>query len=257
MGAGLDIANCTFSLSFLQPVPEIRRAAFDIEEKLKEGGYATPVQIYSVPDDAPYELPRLSAATPNQHSLLSISAQNAQVQSRFDENYSSDIELSLGYSKEKASYLLDVLSTLTGVQVSYAGVSAQVLVPAGEISQPPVPFISQTYLKACSSLPLSDASMKLVYDVDGDCYLNLEVQKIVLGDPISVSIGPDGVSVTKKLSGQEERLSVSVDFNNRRAFNMGRPLGCDSRTIENLYSRVDIFLTSGLDAFLGKGEVEF
>ena len=56
----MDISTCTFSLYF-QPIPNIRREAFEIEAKLD--GYMKPFQIHSVPDEAPFELPRISATT--------------------------------------------------------------------------------------------------------------------------------------------------------------------------------------------------
>lgn len=79
----MDISTCTFSL-FYQPVPNIRREAFEIEEKL--GGYVKPFQIHSIPDDAPFELPRISATTESGHSSLNIAAQSAQVLSRYDDS---------------------------------------------------------------------------------------------------------------------------------------------------------------------------
>lgn len=253
----MDISTCIFSLSFLQPVPGIRRSAFDIEDRFQGSSYSTPFDVYSVPDGAPYELPRISSTTENGHSILTISAQSAQVQSRFDKNYSRDFEKSLDYSRKQADVLYEAVSSMPDIELGYSGVSAQVLVHPDEIGNNPADFIHDTYLKASSDLHMSDASVKLVYNVDRDFYLNLEVQRIVLSDPLSISVNSSGVSVTKRIVGQPERLSVSVDFNDRLAFNEGRPLGCDKSTIETLYGRVKSFLTSGLDGFLKDGRVSF
>lgn len=253
----MDISTCIFSLSFLQPVPGIRRSAFEIEDRFKGSGYSTPFDVYSVPDEAPYEFPRISSTTQNGHSILTISAQSAQVQSRFDENYSHDFGKSLDYSKKQAVILYKAISSMQDIELAYSGVSAQVLVPSDEMTEGPADFIHDTYIKASSDLPMSDASVKLVYNVDSDFYLNLEVQKIVLSDPVSIKVNPSGMSVTKRIVGQPERLSVSVDFNNRLAFNEGRPLGCNEPAIETLYGRVSSFLTSGLADFLEEGRVSF
>ncbi len=251
----MNISTCTFSL-FYQPIPTIRREAFEIEAKLD--GYVKPFQIFSVPDEAPFELPRISATTENDHSSLNISAQSAQVISRYDDTFSDDFAKSLDYSKTKALELYNALATMPAIQLYFAGLVVQLLMPASEIGMPPVSFISNTYLKVTSSLPMSDASTKLVYRVDNDSYLNLEVQKMVLSDPLSINIGPDGISVVKKLqSNNEEMLAVSIDFNNRLAFNEGRILGCDEATIQNLYGRVQTFLEAGIDPLLKSGEVKF
>ena len=251
----MDISTCTFSL-FYQPVPNIRREAFEIEEKL--GGYVKPFQIHSIPDDAPFELPRISATTESGHSSLNIAAQSAQVLSRYDDSFSRDFSKSLDYSKAKALELYAALTTMPSIQLHFTGLAVQLLVPASEIKSSPVSFISDTYLKVSSSLPMSDAAAKLVYKADSDLYLNLEVQRIVLSDPLSINIGPDGITVVKKLqSGNEEMLAVSIDFNNRLAFNEGRILGCDEATIQRFYARVQAFLEDGIDAFLKNGEVKF
>ncbi len=251
----MDISTCTFSL-FYQPVPAIRREAFEIEEKLD--GYVKPFQIYALPDDAPFELPRISATTENGHSSLNIAAQSAQVQSRYDESFSRNYAKSLDYSKAKALELYAALVAMPSIQLHFAGLIVQLLVPVSEIKTSPVDFISDTYFKVSSSLPMSDASAKLVYKVDSDLYLNLEVQRIVLSDPPSINIGPDGISVVKKLqSSNEEMLAVSIDFNNRLAFNEGRILGCDEAAIQSFHDRVLAFLEDGIDSFLKNGEVKF
>lgn len=254
-GAVVDISTCTFSL-FFQPIPNIRREAFEIEAKLD--GYMKPFQIHSVPDEAPFELPRISATTENGHSSLNIAAQSAQVLSRYDEAFSKDFAKSLNYSKSKALELYAALTTMPAIQLHFAGLAVQLLMSASEIGSSPVKFISDTYLKVSSKLPMSDASAKLVYKVGNDLYLNLEVQKIVLTDPLSINIGPDGISVVKKLqSNNEEMLAISIDFNNRLAFNEGRILGCDENTIESFYGRIQAFLECGFDVLLKNGEVKF
>lgn len=250
----MNISTCTFSL-FFQPVPTIRRAAFDIEARLDS--YMKPFQIYPIPDEAPFELPRISAGTEFGHSSLSIAAQSAQVQSHFDENYSSDFAKSLTYSHAKAMELYRALSTMESIRIQFAGLSAQLLAAASEIGKSPVSFISDTYLKVKSNLPMSDASARLVYFLGDDLYLNIEVQRLLPVGPVSINVVPDGVTVLKKVAQSEEMLAVSIDFNNRLAYNTGRPLGCSEAIINEFYGRVRIFVENGIDAFLTSGEVRF
>ena len=250
----MRIANCTFSLIF-QPIPEIRRSVFDIEDRLD--GYVKPFQVYPIPDEAPFELPRISATTESGHSTLTIAAQNAQVQTVFDESFSGDFGKSLSYSKEKAVTLREALSNMNGFAIDYAGLSAQLVVSADEFGVHPVEFIRDKYLTVNSNLTLSDAAAKLVYSVEDDYYLNLEVRKAVFPEPISINIGPDGIAVTAKVTPHEDQLVVVVDFNNRLAFNNGRRPGCDPGTTDVLYNRGLAFANDGIGAFLKEGEVRF
>ena len=251
----MRISSCTFSL-FYQPVPAIRREAFTLEEGLK--GYTKPFQIHSIPDDAPFELPRVTATTEHGHSILSISPQSAQVQSRFDEKFSDDYEKSLEYSKSKALELHEALSYMESITGTFCGVAVQLLVPASELESSPVDFINEHYLCVKGNLPMSDASAMLVYTVDDDLYLNIEVQKAVMSDPFSVNINAEGITVMKRFSpDDEELLSIAIDFNNRLAFNKGAIPGCNKEAIDSFYSRIQCFLTEGFSAFLKNGEVRF
>jgi len=252
----MDISNCTFSLYF-QPIPGIRRAAFEIEDKLKQDGYLAPFQVYPIPDEAPFELPRISAATKNGHSTLTVAAQSAQVQSQYDENFYKDFKKSLEYSKEKAIGLFNALSSMDDILIQFTGLSAQLLTSATDINGSPVNFIEEKYLNVSSKLEMSDAAMKIVYNVDDNLYLNLEIKKVIMADPISINIGADSVSVMKQLAQHDEMLAVSIDFNNRLAFNNAKPEGCDLAIIESFYSRMLAFLDDGLEAFLNDGEVRF
>jgi hypothetical protein len=97
-----------------------------------------------------------------------------------------------------------------------------------------------------------------VYKADEDMYLNLELQRITFNDSISINVGPDSISILQnQQSNKTEMLSVSIDINNRLAFNEGRILGCDNTTIVNLYNRMQTFLENGIDLFLKNGEVKF
>lgn len=81
--------------------------------------------------------------------------------------------------------------------------------------------------------------------------------KVILTSSASVNITPSAVTVMRQDSVSEPALSVAVDFNNRRAINEGRKQVCDGKTVDELYSRVQSLLTSGLQDFLDKGEVRF
>ena len=247
---------CTFSL-FFNPVPSIRRSAFVIEDSLRLKGYIAPFQVMSIPDDAPFELPRISAQTEHGHTRLTVTAQSAQVQTDYDERYSGDIEKCLVYSKNKAKDLIDALERMPEINTLFAGLSIRLLFPKPVLGIAPIDFIKRTYLNVSSNLPMFDASIRAVYTVDDDYYLNLEVNKWIKQDPISVNINPQGVSISKPASSHEEMLAVSIDFNNRLAFNQGRFQSCSKETIDSLYRRVELFLNNGINDFLLNGEVKF
>jgi hypothetical protein len=250
------LSNCTFSMIF-QPVPGIRRFAFEFEDCLE--GYTKPFQVYSIPDNAPYELPRISAETLKGHTTLNIAAQSAQVVSRFDQNYSSNFAKCLDYSKTKAIQALDALVSLMGanVKLTYAGLTTQFLVDADGSEEKPIDLINRTYLKVSSNLALSDALAKLVYEVDEDYFLNLEIGQALFVPSVEVSISPYEVNVTSNQAQSNPRLSLVVDFNNRLAYNKGRILGCNRDTVDVLYKRLLTFAEDGIEVFLSSGEVRF
>ena len=249
----MDIAGCTFSLIF-NPIPDIRRSLFKIEDCLE--GYVKPFQLVPLPENAPLDLPRITATSEKKHSELLVTAQSAQVRTSFDEEYLHDIEKSLTYSQKKAEELLAALTTMDDVALMYAGLSTQIVFRQEDITDEPASFIKNSYLKIDSDMQLFDASAKIGYKVGDDCFLNLEVSRQFEVSPISINVSPNSIAVNMGNPNPNQFLSIVVDFNNRLAFNEGHAAGCDHSTIEMLYSKIRDFASSGINAFL-EGKVKF
>jgi len=250
----MNIVNCTYSLIFA-PMPEIRRSLFALEDCIS--GYLKPFQLISLPENAPLDLPRITASAEDGRSTLTITGQSAQVISLFDKGFDGDEKAKLDYSREMALGLFHALGNMPGMTVLFAGLSVQFDMPASELGEDPAKFINKSYLNVESGLTLSDAAAKLVYTLEGDYFLNLEVKKQIAIDPLSFSVSPSGVVINLGTQHHEEYLSVIVDFNNRLAFNEGRPAGCSDETLSTLYRHVHSFAEEGMDVFLEKGEVRF
>lgn len=93
------ITNSRLSLLY-QPVANVRRKAFDIEDALTPQ-FLSPAVI-PVPDDAPPEIPRIQLTSKNGHSTLSVTPIRIDLNTTYDKAYANDLDLSLAYVREKA-----------------------------------------------------------------------------------------------------------------------------------------------------------
>lgn len=250
----MKVMSCMYNLAF-QPIADIRRLAFDIEDRL--AGYVKPFTLPPVPNEAPLEFPRIVAQAESGNSNLFVSGYSAQIQSQYDTQYDAtlkkDTTQCLNHSKANATALYEALAGLLPFRFSFMGAEVKLCVPSEECGGDPASFIHNSYLKTSSDLTLADARAKVVYAIDNEYYLNIEVEKQELGDGLPpFQVGPF-VAVEKK----ENVLAVSVDFNNRLAFNQGHPPVCNPDTIELLYERLDDFLNNGFNLFLEEGVVRF
>lgn len=82
-----------------QPVDQVRKTVFDLEESLK--GAFLPPQLIPVPDEAPLEIPRIVFKSTNGHSTLNITPIRCELVTNYDEKFCNNIDKCTDYIKEK------------------------------------------------------------------------------------------------------------------------------------------------------------
>ena len=244
----MRIRASVYGLTF-SPEPSIRKSIFDLEESLR--GYQKPFNLIPVPDDAPFEFPRITANSTNGHSTLILSAMNAQIQVAYDGEYSENYSKCLAYSKEKALELFDSLKKIVKTQIQFSGITVQVDFP--EIAEADLAeYISSRYMKISSELDLDDAAVKLVYKINSRYYLNLEIKKdLLFVGGLQQGALPDATD----LENAQPILSLALDVNDRYAFNHDRSHECSSEDIAAIYDIAEDYLTNRIHNLIGEGVV--
>jgi hypothetical protein len=241
----MKILSNAFNIYF-PPVINIRESLFDFEKEFS--GFAKPFTLIPVPEGTPPEIPRVSAVTLNGHSSLIITLQNAQIVTQYDDEFSSDIDKSLEYVKEKMSTLMSGIDSILHTKYCYAGLST--IVSFTDISDP-VAKITQTFIKAKSDLQLYDVATRLTYIIEDTYYLNIEIQNgrsyddgAIISPLVSLS------SFTEK----SQELQVTIDINDRFAFNNRENYYSDSAKLDRIFCITKDIVSGKIDKIL-EGEV--
>jgi len=224
----------------------MREFLFAFEKKFHE--FSTPFTLIPVPDGTPPEIPRITAISKHGHSNLIIAQQTAQVITNYDDTYSDDAILCWQYFEGKANQLVDGIRTILNHSFYFAGLSTTVHF---EIEENPVELIKERFLRIKSKTPF-DISTRLSYVIDDIYYVNMEIQNgrsfdgIQVGNPLSL------VGLREKSS----FIQVTLDVNDRHAFNTKPDYQSDESRIEEIFNLSKELISQKILAFLEKGAID-
>lgn len=244
----MSIRACTYNLTFA-PNPNIRKSLFALEDALD--GFQKPFTLIPVPEDAPLDFPRITASSPNGHSTLFVSGQNAQIQSVFDDAYKSEVGTCLSYSKNRALSFYDAFGSFASFDFFFSGLTVQVDFPnIGDAD--PAGFIRDTFINIKGDFQLDDAAIRLVFVLRDRFYFNIEIKRdLLFQEATSLQMNPWSPDLSKA----QEVFTVVMDVNDRYAFNRDHSHRCSRDDIESIYSIVESYLSDGIDDLVVAGMV--
>lgn len=204
----MKFESCSFSVVFPE-IANIREKIFELEEELI--GFSRPFNLISVPMDAPGDLPRIIANTPNEHSRLVISCRNAQINTKFDDNFSYDVDKCFAYMKEKFDIILDVFGSMTNEKFYFFGITTNINLE----SKNPNEFINKNCIKfdGDTGKPY-DISCRSTY-VQDSYYINLEIRN----ERRFTGVAEKNNNSLYGLTETANELIAVLDINNRYGFN--------------------------------------
>ena len=126
----LIVVQSRLSLLY-QPIIEIRKSIFDLEDALKED-FLTP-QLLALPDDAPAEIARIQFQSKNGHSVLQFAPIRTDLITTYDKNFNSDSQKCFDYIATKGQTLSKSLAILKP-DVAVTGLAITVRWPQTESS---------------------------------------------------------------------------------------------------------------------------
>lgn len=113
---------------FFPKIPNIRRMVFDLEELLNNR-FVTPFTMIQVPDEAPEEIPRIQAASINNHTHLSVAQSNISLITNFDNGWESDWKKCFEYLHGNQSLLFKIADHLSQNSFLYCGLTVTLFFP--------------------------------------------------------------------------------------------------------------------------------
>ena len=194
---------------------DIRLKAFEFEKQLKK--VFTLPQIIPIPDDFHPEAPRIIFSTPHGHSTLTISQVNFSLRTRYDGDFTKNLNECVEYLQERINLVFSMLKS-SSITLYYMGLIFNFEIPVTQ-KRNPVVVLSQKFLNNDLKITknLSDVTFKLTTCLDDMFYKNLtfnnyrRYKKKQIPKP-----SPSYLEL------EEEGIQIQLDVNDRHAFNLNK-----------------------------------
>ncbi len=236
----MKIVNTLFNVVF-PTHPNIRKKVFNLEDTLKDF-FVTPFNLIQIPEDAPFDIPRIVASSKNGHTQMTISLNNLQIQTNFDENYSSNWEQCCEYINKRVNSLFPFMEEHILMEgFLYSGFSATLIF---EDIKNPSEHIFEHFFKFKTENKLSDIGCKLTFLIEDTFYVNISLNNFKLMN-----------SGTNKINFDKEVLGVVVDVNDRYKYNKSPDYRSDKTTSLKIIEIVSNIIKNKIEATVRNGEI--
>lgn len=241
------IINTTFNIIFDKNT-SIRKKVLKDEDRFLDF-YLNP-SIHPIPDDAPEQIPRVQMMSKNGHSNLSISQTTASLATGFDENFRESWDKCKEYMNERYYHLHDLLDDFTDkAGFNFYGLVTQVIFD--EIDNPVESLYNRLF--GDNNIPMPyDLGTTLTYVVD-DYYVNLNISNVRYFEGFDTT----QVVSLNKFKELDHRIGVTVDINNRHAFNSKEGYKPSKSDIDKLIDITGVLLEGNLYDFLKGGVLKY
>ncbi|MEW4371758.1 hypothetical protein [Paenibacillus kandeliae] len=234
--------------TFFPKVNNIRKRAFDIEERLQD--YYNQISLNSLPDEAPDLIPRIQAHSKNGHSSIEISLTNAQVMVNYDEQFQNNSIECLNYLQERSYLLKSAINPHIEVGTLFSGISVEAMIEG----VPALDIIKNRFMNYKSNADPYDLECKITYILEDKYYLNLVFKNIRFYEGII----PEGTQFLNfaELNERANVLGISVDINDRHAFNHDLSYRSTKFSEDYMFGLVHDLFANKLEKMIEEGVID-
>lgn len=248
----MKIKNGSFNIVFPH-VHCMRENLFNLERVFSN--FMVPFNLMPIPNEAPPEIPRILASSKNGHSQLMISGNNVQVTTNFDSRFWYDIDACFKYMENMRNKILESLAHLGLEQQGhpsfyYSGLTMNVEYSQEDGILDPVEFIANKFLKSSIPATKRDLAFRTTITIEDTYFVNIEVSnnRILEGMPVL----PGSLYGTKEVS---HTLAVTVDINDRLAFNTKAAYISSKETATNIFNLSYKYISEALPTLIKDGDI--
>lgn len=246
------VQSCTFTVHFPKN-SKIRESLFALENHFVD--FQKPFTLVPVPPDAPLDIPRIIAVTNHHHSQLVFTGTSVQLTTNFDSNFNSDISKCIEYVRGKSNSIISALKII-GAEVGgtpkfyFSGLSVSLLYDQGDGIEDPIRYLSQTFLKCESRLPIDESQLRLAFVAENNYYVNIMLQNHRIFEN-----GPDERGSFATAGNKNDFLLVVLDINDRYAFNHTPGYLSSESAAQKVIELAEVFSASHIQQFIKGGEL--
>jgi hypothetical protein len=242
----MNVIDSNFNIIF-PPIPNIREHIFNLENELSLF-FPKPFNLIPLPNEAPAEIPRITATSHHGFSNLAISLNSAQFVTNFSDDYSRDWSKCIDYIYTHVGHIYSILKPKFNGKPSYCGLTVNFVhkVEDGDA----ISLILKNFIKSNSSHPPYDLLVKQTYVIEDEYYVNIQIHNQRLDKNQSIPIG--------HLSEFEHRdlIGISLDINDRYGFNYTPSYYSGDEKIASVFRLTNKIVSEKLEKFVTEGVLE-
>lgn len=207
----MKLEKITFNL-FYPKLSDIRRKFLELEEELCDY-FVSPFNLLPIPDDAPPEIPRITAKSKHGHSQLSISLINVQINIDFDENFNRDFDECFKYMNKRIRKVIDIFSKYSDGMFIFSGITTKIMFD--ELYDDPIKLITDKFVKLQSNVEPYRITNKFTYLLEDKYFVNIDISNLRVYEGI---IKKDK-NIKPEIIKKRHWISVVLDVNDKYAYN--------------------------------------
>lgn len=225
----------------------IKRVYYNNEDILKE--YFNEATVLPIPDDAPFEIPRIIIKTLNEHGQLNISPVAATFEIHYDAGFERNWSACSEYINDRMTKVFEFLNILTNNTYDYIGLVSNVLYD--EVEQNGTKKISESLLNSQKIKGIYDINIRYTFVEKDNIFVNITLQNARLFEN-GVVINEAGALSPKAQTA--ESIGAIIDINDRYGFNNVVSYKSDSSMLGVLIECMGNIINNKLAALIEKGE---
>lgn len=244
-GRTMLIQETSISLRY-KKIDNLKRTYFINEHILKE--QFNEATVLPIPDDAPFEVPRIIVKSKNEHSQLNITPVNATLQINYNDGFEKDWNACKQYILEKMNCVFDFLNILTKNEYEYIGIVSTILMD--EYNGDTTRLLSNNLLNGNMQCDIYDLNIKYTFAEEDKYFVNIVLQNARL---YRDGIEENSAGALCQANQLAEAVGVIVDINDRYGFNNNVEYKSDRGMLESLVEKLSDILETKLRLLVEQG----
>jgi hypothetical protein len=228
--------------------PEIRKKVFELEEKLK-GKFGNP-SVLPMPDEFDENAPRIIMQSLGGHSTLVVTFVNAQLETRFDNDFINDWDKCSEYLIDRFSAIYDCFENIISSKVKFMGLIATVKYDVSEKEEAVKKLLEKLGSQTLTNSNPFDVNIRLTYVNEDKYYVNLGISN---NREMALMKGSTNNEIIQQL---KDNLLFVIDVNDRYASNSDFSYRTTKEIISAVANKVKSVIDVTIPTFIDSGEIK-
>ena len=227
-------------------IENLKKTYFVNEEILKK--HFNEATVLPIPDEAPFDVPRIMVKTIHEHAQLNISPIAATFHVAYNDGFERNWDTCKEYICERMSSVFDFLNLMTDNDYEYIGVVSNIIVD--DIQKEGARVLSNNLLKRKLD-NIFDINIKYTFVEEKNMFVNIMLQNARL---FKDGVNVDNAGELNLENQKKESIGAIIDINDRYGFNNDKNYKTSSEMLGKLLDKMSEIIDDKLMPLIERGE---